>query len=222
MRGLHPEPRARRAGRLGDRRTRRPCRTPRLTVPAPTPEPTFLIYVVKPGDVLEKIAKRYKTTVASIGYWNRARYKTLDPDSAAFAPDTIRVGWKLRIHPGQTTDTDYEDPTPIPPPESPEASRRLAVRLPVGLTARPTARGGRPAMIRWRNCWVRSCSGLRKIRSGGPSSRIRPPSRKQTRSAMSRAKPISWVAMTIVMPPAARLADDVEHLGDELRVQRAT
>jgi hypothetical protein len=99
-----------------------PVPTPRLTVPAPTPEPTFLIYKVKTGDVLDKIAKRYKTTVASIGYWNRARYKTLDPDSAAFAPDTIRVGWSLRIHPGQTTDTDYEDPTPIPPPESPDAS----------------------------------------------------------------------------------------------------
>ena len=99
-----------------------PIPTPRLTVPAPTPEPTFLVYKVKPGDVLEKIAKRFKTTVASIGYWNRARYKTLDPDSAEFAPDAIKVGWQLRIHPGQTTDTDYEDPTPTPPPASPGAS----------------------------------------------------------------------------------------------------
>lgn len=97
-----------------------PVPTPRLTVPAPTPEPTFLVYNVKAGDVLEKVAKRYKTTVASIGYWNRGRYKTLDPDSAGFAPDAIKVGWQLRIHPGQTTDTDYEDPTPIPPPESPQ------------------------------------------------------------------------------------------------------
>ncbi|MDP9482833.1 MAG: LysM peptidoglycan-binding domain-containing protein [Chloroflexota bacterium] len=97
-----------------------PVPTPRLTVPAPTPEPTFLVYKIRAGDVLEKIAKRYKTTVASIGYWNRVRYKTLDPDSAEFAPDAIKVGWQLRIHPGQTTDTDYEDPTPIPPPESPD------------------------------------------------------------------------------------------------------
>ena len=43
----------------------------------------------------------------------------------------------------------------------------------------------------------------RRSASGGPCSRILPASRKQTRSAMSRAKPISWVAMTIVMPPAA-------------------
>jgi hypothetical protein len=99
-----------------------PVPTPRLTVPAATPEPTFLLYKVKAGDVLEKIAKRYKTTVASIGYWNRARYKTLDPDSAEFAPDAIKVGWQLRIHPGETTDADYEDPALIPPPESPDDS----------------------------------------------------------------------------------------------------
>ena len=38
---------------------------------------------------------------------------------------------------------------------------------------------------------------------------------------MSRAKPISWVAMSIVMPRRRQLPDDVEHLGDELRVERA-
>ena len=40
--------------------------------------------------------------------------------------------------------------------------------------------------------------------SGGPDSSTRPSCRKQTRSATSRAKPISWVASTIVIPPAAR------------------
>ena len=38
---------------------------------------------------------------------------------------------------------------------------------------------------------------------------------------MSRAKPISCVAITIVIPPRGELADHVEHLGDELRVERA-
>ena len=38
---------------------------------------------------------------------------------------------------------------------------------------------------------------------------------------MSRAKPISWVAMSIVMPDLGQAADDVEHLGHELRVERA-
>ena len=97
--------------------------TPILTAPVPTPEPTFLIYKVKPGDRLAVLAKKYKTTVESIGYWNRARYGTLDPDSSIYAPDSIKVGWLLRIHPGQTTDSDYEDPTPTPTDEpSPGAS----------------------------------------------------------------------------------------------------
>lgn len=102
--------------------------TPVLTAPAPTPEPTFLIYKVKPNDRLAVLAKRYKTTVESIGYWNRARYGTLDPDSSIYAPDSIKVGWLLRIHPGQTTDSDYEDPTPTPPPdeESPSAAPSTA------------------------------------------------------------------------------------------------
>ncbi len=68
---------------------------------------------------------------------------------------------------------------------------------------------------------MRASVGSRKIRSGGPCSRIRPASRKQTRLATSRAKPISWVAMSIVMPAVGELADDAEDLGDELRVERA-
>ena len=38
---------------------------------------------------------------------------------------------------------------------------------------------------------------------------------------MSRAKPISWVAMSIVMPDAASSRMTFEDLGDELRVERA-
>jgi hypothetical protein len=102
---------------------RTPVPTPVLTAPVPTPEPTFLIYQVKARDVLEAIAKRYKTTVASIGYWNRKRYGSLDPDSSTYAPDSIKVGWLLRIHPGQTTDSDYADPEPSPTDDpSPEGT----------------------------------------------------------------------------------------------------
>jgi hypothetical protein len=90
-----------------------PRGTPVLTAPVPTPEPTFLIYKVKANDRLAVLAKRFKTTVESIGYWNRARYGSLDPDSSIYAPDSIKVGWLLRIHPGHTTDSDYADPTPI-------------------------------------------------------------------------------------------------------------
>ena len=91
----------------------------RLAGPTPRGDPssapadaraTFLIYEVKPGDRLTIVAKKYKTTVESIGYWNRARDGTLDPQSSIYAPDSIKVGWLLRIHPGQTTDSDYADP----------------------------------------------------------------------------------------------------------------
>src|SRR5690242_14299696 len=44
-----------------------------------------------------------------------------------------------------------------------------------------------------KNSRVRGSRGEVKICSGGPSSRIRPASRKQTLSATSRAKPISCV-----------------------------
>ena len=43
-----------------------------------------------------------------------------------------------------------------------------------------------------------------KICDGGPSSRIRPWCRKHTRSLISRANAISWVANSIVMPSALR------------------
>jgi hypothetical protein len=100
-----------------------PRSTPMLTAPVPTPEPTFLIYQVRPNDALEAIAKRFKTTVDSIGFWNRDRYATLDPDSAAYRPDSIKVGWLLRIHPGQTTDGDDGSATDEPSPSgSPDGS----------------------------------------------------------------------------------------------------
>ena len=58
-------------------------------------------------------------------------------------------------------------------------------------------------MIRRRNRWVRSSLGAVNSSAGGASSMIRPSSRKHTRFAMSRANPISWVAISIVIPPAA-------------------
>ena len=92
-----------------------PVATPKLTLPVPTAEPTFLIYQVRPNDALEAIAKRFRTTVDSIGYWNRARYATLDPDGSHYAPDSIQVGWLLRIHPGRTTDGEDYPPIETPP-----------------------------------------------------------------------------------------------------------
>src|SRR4051794_37829510 len=59
-------------------------------------------------------------------------------------------------------------------------------------------------MILFKNARVRSLSGSLKMRSGGPSSWTMPRSRKQTLLATSLAKPISWVASSMVMPSAAR------------------
>ena len=59
----------------------------------------------------------------------------------------------------------------------------------------------RPASTtRWRNRRVACSIGSPKICSGGPDSTMTPPSRKQTLLATSRAKPISCVAISIVMP----------------------
>src|SRR5688500_7557766 len=51
---------------------------------------------------------------------------------------------------------------------------------------------------------VRSCSGAVKKCSGVPSSTISPASMNRTRSATSRAKPISWLTTIIVIPSWAR------------------
>jgi len=51
-----------------------------------------------------------------------------------------------------------------------------------------------------KNCWARSVPGALKKSVLGLSSTISPLSMKITRSATSRAKPISWVTTIIVIP----------------------
>ena len=75
--------------------------------------------------------------------------------------------------------------------------------------------------MRCRNCRVRSSRGALKICSGGPCSRITPASRKQT-----RARDVAGEAHLVRRdhhrhPAGGELADHVEHLGHELRVERA-
>ena len=48
---------------------------------------------------------------------------------------------------------------------------------------------------------------------------MRPLSRKTTREATSRAKPISWVATIIVMPDFANVLHHLQDLADQLRVE---
>ena len=90
--------------------------------PTPTPAPTFLIYTVRTGDTLEKIAKRYKTTVRSISYWNRVTYPSLDPDSSKYKPNDIKVGWALQIIPNKDVDPENLPPASGEPSQEPSAA----------------------------------------------------------------------------------------------------
>jgi peptidoglycan/xylan/chitin deacetylase (PgdA/CDA1 family) len=78
--------------------------------PTPTPAPTFATWLVRQGDTLIALARRFETTPESLAYWNRARYRSLDPDSPAYRPDRIEVGWQLTYLPGVAV-----DPENLPP-----------------------------------------------------------------------------------------------------------
>jgi peptidoglycan/xylan/chitin deacetylase (PgdA/CDA1 family) len=89
--------------------------SPSFVRPTPTPYPTFATYVVRSGDTLTSIARQFDTTPRSIAFWNRDAYPTLDPDSEAYAPDRIALGWTLVLVPGTIYDDDAR-PTPAPTP----------------------------------------------------------------------------------------------------------
>ena len=90
-----------------------PTPIPSFVRPTLTPEPSFFVYVVVRGDTLSSIAQRFETTTQSLGFWNRVTYPSLDPDSATYAPDRIKVGWGLRLHPGVEVDPeDLLGPSP--------------------------------------------------------------------------------------------------------------
>ena len=90
------------------------------------------------GESLNTIADRYHTTARSIAFWNRATYPSLDPESAAYEPDRIAVGWLLQVLPGQVYDETLETPEPsvsttpapslvIPPAPTPGATTSIVV-----------------------------------------------------------------------------------------------
>lgn len=89
--------------------------SPSFVRPTPNPSPTFLAYEVRQGDTLTSIAREFGTTARSIAYWNRDTYPSLDPDSASYEPDRIRVGWVLLLIPTAVVDEDeLLDATPAP------------------------------------------------------------------------------------------------------------
>jgi len=87
-----------------------PPAAPSFVRPTPTPLPTFLTYVVKSGDTLDSIARGHGTTARSIAFWNRSQYPSLDPDSAGYAPDRIKIGWVLLLVPDIEIDEDQTFP----------------------------------------------------------------------------------------------------------------
>lgn len=94
-----------------------PGPVPSFVRPTLGPSPTFLVYDVRSGDSLNSIARLFGTTARSIAFWNRARYPSLDPDSEAYEPDRIEVGWTLLLIPTEVVDEDdLPDPTPTPRP----------------------------------------------------------------------------------------------------------
>lgn len=94
--------------------------TPSFMRPTPNPSPTFLVHQVTAGETLTSIARLFGTTARSIAYWNRDRYPSLDPDSQAYDPNRIEIGWTLLLVPTEVVAEDeLPDPTPMAPPISP-------------------------------------------------------------------------------------------------------
>ena len=83
-----------------------PSARPSFVRPTPNPQPTFLPYVVRPGDTLTSIAREYRTTARSLAFWNREAHPSLDPDSPDYRPNRIDVGWILRLVPDQEVDPE--------------------------------------------------------------------------------------------------------------------
>ncbi|HSK94108.1 MAG TPA: LysM domain-containing protein, partial [Candidatus Angelobacter sp.] len=117
--------------------TESPTRTPTTaptptTRPSPTPSPSataFLTYTVRAGDTLGSIAAAHDTTWQSLVYWNRDRYPSLDPASAAYNPNVIETGWTLRLQ--RDVVIAYDPPPPPVPTAAP--------------TPKPTATSATPA-----------------------------------------------------------------------------
>jgi peptidoglycan/xylan/chitin deacetylase (PgdA/CDA1 family) len=101
---------------------------PSFVRPTPSPQPSFVTHVVQSGDTLNSIAREYRTTARSIAWWNRGAHPSLDPESSAYDPNRLEVGWVLRVLP----DTIVDDNNP--PPASP-----APIGNP-GFTPRPSSR----------------------------------------------------------------------------------
>jgi hypothetical protein len=112
--------------------------SPSFSRPTPTPAPTFTTYIVQVGDSLNSIATKFGTKARSIAWWNRGRYPNLDPESPAYNPGLIEVGWTLVLIPGVTVDEEH------PPSPSPGRATPTPAASAPPSTAAPAASGSRP------------------------------------------------------------------------------
>jgi peptidoglycan/xylan/chitin deacetylase (PgdA/CDA1 family) len=91
---------------------------PTFNRPTPSPRPTFVSHVVESGDTLSSIARLYRTTARSIAWWNRGTYSTLDPESADYDPNDLKIGWVLQVLPDSEVDENNPPPLTTPGPGS--------------------------------------------------------------------------------------------------------
>ena len=85
--------------------------------PTVSPSPAVTTYVVRGGDTLYNIARRFGTTVQQLQAWNAERYPALAADA-----NDLRVGWELVVagQPGVTPFPSVAPPvTPAPTASSP-------------------------------------------------------------------------------------------------------
>lgn len=83
-----------------------PTPPPSFVRPTPLPSPSFFVVVVRSGDSLSSIARAFSTTAFSLAVWNRDTYPSLDPESEAYDPNRIVVGWMLRLIPDAEVDEE--------------------------------------------------------------------------------------------------------------------
>lgn len=120
-----------------------PTPLPSFVRPTPTPLPSFRAYVVVAGDTLSSIARRFDTSATSIAYWNRTTYPSLDPESPAYRPDRIQIGWTLLVIPGVVIDGDD-----LPDSSSGPTATVTPTAAPTDdATPRPTASGSTAAVV---------------------------------------------------------------------------
>ncbi|HUQ77271.1 MAG TPA: LysM domain-containing protein [Patescibacteria group bacterium] len=95
-----------------------PTLRPSFVPPTPTPAPTFAVHTVAAGDSLTSIATTYRTSARSIAFWNRATYPSLDPESPAYRPNLLKLGWTLFLIPNVILTDDEAPALPTSEPSS--------------------------------------------------------------------------------------------------------